>query len=373
MIFCFSHFLSCFCSTPHPFSFSYDKLKKSVSIRLSGESAEDVAAAQEAATVARLMLPESELYPLLARPDAELTPEELKEKSKQKRAKAIGEIQLQRRREKEQRLALEKQQREIEEQEFEANPEEFIKNLQRQKEAILLSREDRLRAENDATGRRSAASKKRMQLLATMGGSGGSIEAIEKQLARKDKASFAKESTFGMKDEDWKIYEEVRLPSAAAGVGGRFGERDESDEEREQLQKIQSKLNRYDPHGSVAVGSSPPVSSLTRDDFVVPLWVDRVRLPEMFFQPHALLGIDEAGIAELMTRIFDNVTSDQADRLARHILLVGGSTQFPHFRQRIANEVRQIRPFALADQVNVAYARHPQWDAWRGAARITAK
>lgn len=155
----------------------------------------------------------------------------------------MSEVQLVKRREKEARLLAEKEARALELQEFEANPTAFIENLQKQKEAILASREERIRTESDATGRRSAAAKKRMSLLATMGGSGGSIESIEK-MARKDKAGFQREANFGMRDEDWKVYDEVRHPAEAGA-----GKNADSEDEREALTKIESKLAHYDPNG----------------------------------------------------------------------------------------------------------------------------
>ena len=250
---------------------SYEKLKKSVAARLSGEKPEDTAATQESAP-----LPDSELYPLLARADSELTPsaaqkhssrelivlpawlsiliffpalvcislcvsDELKEKSKQKRLKSLADAQQARRREKEARVAAERLAAEQEQAAFESNPDAFLSDLRRQREALLTAREERQRTENESTGgRRSLASKRRMALLASMGGSGGSVEAIEKA-ARKDKASFEREASFGMKDEDWNVYDEVRQPAEL--------ERNESDEEREAIAKIESKIALYDPQG----------------------------------------------------------------------------------------------------------------------------
>ena len=139
--------------------------------------------------------------------------DELKEKAKQKRLKGSADMQAARRREKEQRLLAEKQSREAEAAEFAADPQAFLANLVRAREALVQTREERAKAEADGaggTGRRSVAAKKRASLLAAMGGSGGSIESIEKN-ARKDRLAFQKEAAFGMRDEDWKIYEDVRM------------------------------------------------------------------------------------------------------------------------------------------------------------------
>lgn len=121
------------------------------------------------------------------------------------------------------------------------------------------------------------------------------------------------------------------------------------------------------PSPSTSVSKSP-LSILSASDFQVPLWVDRVRLPEFFFQPTALLGLDEAGLSEMIRRALVRLPTEHATRVAKHIFVCGGSTQFPNFLTRIENEVRQIRP--TDSELRVAHARHPQWDAWRGAARM---
>jgi hypothetical protein len=145
--------------------------------------------------------------------DACFCSDELKEKAKQKRLKGSADMQAARRREKEQRMLAEKQSREMEAAEFAADPQAFLANLVRAREALAQTREERAKAEADGsggTGRRSVAAKKRASLLAAMAGSGGSIESIEKN-ARKDRLAFQKEAAFGMRDEDWKVYEDVRM------------------------------------------------------------------------------------------------------------------------------------------------------------------
>jgi len=149
--------------------------------------------------------------------------DELKEKAKQKRLKGSADVQAARRREKEQRLLAEKQSREMEAQEYAADPQAFLANLHRARDSIVQSREERVKSESDSTGRRSVAAKKRASLLAAMGGSGGSIESIEKN-ARKDRHAFQKEAAFGMRDEDWKIYEDVRMVRGSRASHGTAGD-----------------------------------------------------------------------------------------------------------------------------------------------------
>jgi actin-related protein 5 len=351
------------------FAMHYDKMRKSVEARLRGEGAEEAAANEAAAlAAANAKKTDAELYPLLFRLDAELTPDELKEKQRQKRLKGAAEQQAQRRREKEARLQAEKQRAEMEAAEFAADPAAFIASLHRARESVLTAREERIKAESEGgQGRRSAAAKKRASLLASMGGSGGSIEVIEKN-ARKDRAAFQKEASFGMRDDDWAVYEDVRLPGDAGGGGG--GARNDSDDERDALGKIEAKLEHFDPAGLSALRSSeagtPAVQ--TPADFQVSLWVDRVRLPEMLFEPHALLGIDEAGLGEMLARTLARLDPALAQRAVRNVLLCGGSALLPNFRARIEFELRQLRP--VGAPIGVRMARDAQWDAWRGAARL---
>ena len=341
----------------------------------------------------------------------------MKEKSKQKRARAIGEQQLQRRREKEQRAKEEREQREREQAEFTSDPRAFISSLLRQQAAVRTAREERQRAEasgaDGQAGRRSQASKKRMALLASMGGSGGSLESIEK-LQRKDKSAFAREAAFGLRDEDWKIYEQVRVPGApgaaagdplAAGAAGA-----ESEEERDQMTRIESKIREYDPEGKLssdlATGvaapgdsssgvtgaaasssslipptlhsSSRPASSSAAaagSSHTVPLWVSRVRLPELFFSPGSLLGLQEAGLGEMVARSLAALpVEDHRARLVRNVFVTGGPTLTANFVQRIHAEIRQLRP---VDSLIRVYQSTPtvaalpsQWDAWRGGALL---
>jgi len=347
------------------FAMHLDKMRKSIEARLRGEGAEEAAANEAAAlAAANAKKSEQELYPLLFRPDAELTPDELKEKQKQKRLKGSAEQQAQRRREKEARQQAEKQRADMEAAEYAADPQAFVASLYRTRENILAAREERLKAEADGSqqGRRSAAAKKRASLLAAMGGSGGSIELIEKN-ARKDRAAFQREAAFGMRDEDWKVYEDVRLPGdSGGGAGG------DSEDEREALSKIESKLSQFDPAGLMALRSESSPAAKTAADFQVALWVDRVRLPEMLFEPAALLGIDEAGLAEMLSRTLARLDPAYAARAVQNVLLVGGSTLFPNFRERVEYELRQLRP--VGTPLRVRMARDAQWDAWRGAAQL---
>ena len=290
----------------------FERMKKSIEARLAGETNEEAAANAEAQAAERARKPDSELYPLLFRPDAELTAEELKEKQKQKRLKGAAEVQAARKREKDARLLAEKQAKDAEAAEFAADPSAFMAALHKQRDFILQSREDRIKAESESGGgRRTLAAKKRASLLAAMGGSGGSLEAIEK-LSRKDRSAAAKEASFGMREEDWNVYDDVRMPGDAAA-------RTESDDERENISKIEAKILSYDPTAlsSTSAATSSDARVPVAEDFQFSLWVDRVRLPEMLWQPTAMLGVQEAGIGEMVQRALEALEPQVAGRVVR--------------------------------------------------------
>lgn len=109
--------------------------------------------------------------------------------------------------------------------------------------------------------------------------------------------------------------------------------------------------------------------------------VERVRVPEILFQPH-IIGVDQAGLSELLgtiLKIYDDKSplpnnaagSSSAvrlgDRLTNDIFLTGSHTLFPGMQERIEREIRMIRP--VESVVKVRRASDPRLDAWRGAAK----
>lgn len=93
--------------------------------------------------------------------------------------------------------------------------------------------------------------------------------------------------------------------------------------------------------------------------------VERVRIPEVLFQP-GIVGLDQAGIVEIIGAILKGIPPDQQEALVDNVLLTGTHVQYPGLRERLEAELRAIRP--VGSSLNVRVASNPRMDAWKGAA-----
>jgi len=135
----------------------------------------------------------------------------------------------------------------------------------------------------------------------------------------------------------------------------------------QQLRVLDEKLARYDPESRrVKLETGQVVSER---DYQLVLFVERVKIPELVFQP-ILAGVDQAGLAECIERVFAGFDEATQARMARNIFVTGGNTLHQGFLRRIEYEVRSLRPFGSA--FNVYQARDPLLDAWRGAALLAS-
>ena len=68
---------------------------------------------------------------------------------------------------------------------------------------------------------------------------------------------------------------------------------------------------------------------------------ERFTAPEALFQP-GLIGIDKAGVAEILFNTLQAIDIDERAEYYKHIVLCGGGTMFPGFSSRIEREIRQL-------------------------------
>lgn len=185
------------------------------------------------------------------------------------------------------------------------------------------------------------------------------------------------EDTFGADDADWGVYRTVAT-----------GEQSDDDEEEDMnttLKNIENQLLEHDPdfteestreaatdwtkslvHAYLR-GPWPFDSESQREMHQVHLNVERIRVPEVVFQP-SIAGLDQAGIVEIATDILTQRITDQAQQSAmlQDIFLTGGNTTFPGFEDRLRRDLRACLPADAA--MIVRKAHDPIFDAWRGAA-----
>jgi actin-related protein len=95
---------------------------------------------------------------------------------------------------------------------------------------------------------------------------------------------------------------------------------------------------------------------------------ERMRCTEALFQPAAIMGIDQAGLAEVLTHLFAAYPCDIQARLARAVVLSGGSAALPGLSARLTAELRAMLPVTV-DEVVVSVAAETT-AVWRGAREL---
>ncbi|CAH0722969.1 unnamed protein product, partial [Brenthis ino] len=94
---------------------------------------------------------------------------------------------------------------------------------------------------------------------------------------------------------------------------------------------------------------------------------ERFSIPELLFKPSDV-GIPQMGISEAIIHSIDSCPEDNKESLLENIVLFGGNTLFPNFRDRVYSEVRS---FALDHfDVNVTLGENPITYAWEGGKKI---
>eukprot|EP00455_Lapot_gusevi_P017258 TRINITY_DN19155_c0_g1_i2.p1 TRINITY_DN19155_c0_g1~~TRINITY_DN19155_c0_g1_i2.p1 ORF type:complete len:355 (+),score=97.57 TRINITY_DN19155_c0_g1_i2:147-1067(+) len=224
------------------------------------------------------------------------------------------------------------------------DPAQFLTHLHRSRNNILEKRAKRQKVRSELNDRRSATSKRRMQMIAVMGT--GKMDTVD---------------DFGAADEDWDVYRHISKDSG--------GNESESEEEKQELLRLEALISEFDPSSDLAKtnGSGSEEKRATNfafDDYKIFVSTERIRAPELIYQP-SLMGVEQAGITELLKRVLDHLGLEAAQNVVQNIFVTGGNTLYPNFQQRLASEVTSIRPFQ--SQFSIFSASDPRLDAWRGA------
>ena len=280
---------------------------------------------------------ESKWY-LLSMPDEDLTEAQIKMKRIQKMQKNAYYNRLEKRenarREKEKIENLKKE-----------NKEKYLVSLYRNKKEILerLAKYEELK--RDMVNRHSKTNMKRMQTLAELGkdsnegGSGGS-------------SSKGEDDDFGKNDEDWEIYREVNKNNI----------NEEEEEDMNRLHDIENQIAEIDKMFYSNVQQYQYNFYQENDYFI--LGVEQFRCAELLFKPY-IIGIEQAGIIEIISQIFKNMSYDTQINLAKNIFITGGNTYYPFLKERIYHDLKSYLP--VGSEINVMRAKEPILDAWKGA------
>ncbi|CAG9311222.1 unnamed protein product [Blepharisma stoltei] len=291
---------------------NFDELKKKINILKSRLNLE---------------VDDSEKYNLVDIPDEELSAEQQKQKKLQKMQKAQKESR-------EQKKAKENEEKERIEKLKQEDPAAYLEDLRKQRLEIQTRIDERNKIKVELQNRHSRQSQRRLRAIAELGNE-----------------SSIKDDNFGVKDQDWDIYRDIHKDT-----------QEEDEEDQVLLADLDSEIAQLDPNHLITIGEvwRPP----TAEDYQIYLETDRIRPPEIVFQP-SIIGLEQAGLVQTIEQVLNLFSPAQAQNLASCIFLTGASVQFPNFKERLEREIMMIRPFG--SEFNVVTARDPALDAWRGA------
>ncbi len=114
------------------------------------------------------------------------------------------------------------------------------------------------------------------------------------------------EDTFGMNDDDWNVY----LVNQSE---------EDAEEEVIELQEIESLLSKHDKssNGHNTPATVPSLDTFHESDYQLYLSVERIRAPEIVFQPLALCGLDQMGIPEVLYHTFRQFSLSEQTSMAK--------------------------------------------------------
>jgi len=281
---------------------------------------------------------EDKRWPLLNIADEDLTPEQIKTKRIQKMQRNAFLTRL------EKREILIKEKERVEELK-QKDPENYLLSLYKKKKEMLDRLDNYKIARKELSNRHSKTNIRRMMVLAELGEETTTTSSKKKTENIKD--------DFGIKDEDWDVYR---------GISGNNLSEDE-EEDRQQLDEVEAQIIEMDPNYFKYTENLTQGYMYGTQYFF--LGVDQFRGAELLFQPN-LIGIEQAGIVELILSVFKTLTLDEQRKLAKNIFLTGGNTKTKYLEHRISNELRSNLNYDF--EINIFKADDPELDAWKGAA-----
>jgi actin-related protein 5 len=310
---------------------------------------------------------EAPTFPLLDMKDEDLDEEQKKEKKQQRLMKSNYDARQRAKAEKEKEKAriAEEERRDTEKRENDL--EGWVDERRAARQDLLLRIKERDRLKADLGNRKSLANQMRMKTIANL----ASDNPTKKRRRGGD------DDNFGADDADWAVYRQVQTGDASD---------DEEEEDLDaQLKTLEGMLLKHDPNftedstreaqtdwtksivHAFLRGPYPFDPEKQRDLNQIHLNVERIRVPEVVFQP-SIAGLDQAGIVEIAAGILNERLADAPYRsdILKDIFLTGGNTLFQGFEQRLRRELMAV--LAQGEQYHVRMARDPVLDAWRGAA-----
>ncbi|KAL2038685.1 hypothetical protein N7G274_008443 [Stereocaulon virgatum] len=305
-------------------------------------------------------------FPLLDIPDDQLDEAGLKQKRHQRLLKSGVEARARAKVEKEQERARIAEEQRLDDERRVNDLEGWLESRRASRATLLQKIRDRERQKADLGNRKSLASQMRMKTLANL---------ASDQPGRKRRRG-GDDDNFGANDEDWGVYRQVAM-----------GEQSDDEEEEDldaEMKNVEAQLLKYDPGFSESKtmaaqkdwtkslmhaflrGPRPFDSESQQETHQLHLNVERIRVPEVLFQP-AIAGLDQAGIVDTAADMIGMSSPQDRNSVLRDIFLTGGNTLFKGFEERLSRELRAVLPIEAS--MRIRQASDPLLDAWKGAAQ----
>jgi len=318
---------------------------------------------------------EEPTFPLLETPDDQLDEEGIKQKRQQRLMKSNYDARQRAKAEKEKERARLAEEQRLDDERRETDIEGWSAERRMARQAIIQKIKDRDRLKAELGNRKSLANQMRMKSIANL---------ASDTPTKKRRRGGGDDDTFGADDADWGVYRTIAT-----------GEQSDDEEEEDlgkSLKEIESQLLKHDPtfteestreaqtdwtrsilHAFLH-GPYPYDSESQREANQIHLNVERIRVPEVVFQP-SIAGLDQAGIVEIAATILtERLASSHPghrDAVLKDIFLTGGNTMFQGFEERLAAELRAV--LAAEEELQVRRAGDSVLDAWKGAAQWAGK
>ncbi|CAK7227756.1 Actin-related protein 5 [Sporothrix curviconia] len=319
-------------------------------------------------------------FSLLEVPDDQLDEAQIKAKRQQRLMKSNHDARARAKAEKEAEKARVAEEARLEEERRTNDLENWLEEKRAARLEALAKIKERERLSKDMGNRKNLASYIRMKNIANLAsdtptgtGAGG---------RKRRRGGGGDDDDFGADDADWAVYRDIAV------------NRDDSDdEEREenpdvQLKGLEELLLQYDPAftyedtreaqddwskkmlHAFERGPRPFDADSPAQRHQIHLNVERIRVPEVLFQPSAIAGIDQAGLVEIagdiLTQRLTGLPGIDRNDFLRDVFLTGGLTLFQNFDERLYAGLQALLPAGAP--LRLRRATDPLADAWRGAA-----
>ncbi|KAF2068371.1 hypothetical protein CYY_010304 [Polysphondylium violaceum] len=288
---------------------------------------------------------EKEEFPLLFIADTELNADQLKEKRKQKQLKNLKDGKKAHKRKRDEEKEREEAQSKYEEECFIKDPEQYIKDLYQRRKKVLDKRDARIK-----------------------------LKTSKQQMVRRESRLRTITPTERLDRE-----EELDV---------------EEEEENRCLNQFEKLLNKFDPGWNSSNNIDLDDSNInnnnnitnsnssnnnnnnnnyeTKEDYQIVFGVERIKIPEILYQPKAIIGLDQMGLIEtISSTILSQLPLDVRSLVSQNVFLTGGNVNTKYFKERIEYEIRQLNEPGTLLNIITSKQGNSSLDAWYGARKWT--